>query len=74
VAVSAAALIGFASTHFSVRTLRYAAAGIVIAVLVAVTAYGQTPGGKASPDLETAFAFGADRLSAAFFRPADLLP
>jgi hypothetical protein len=69
VAVVAAALIGFTSTHFSVRTLRYVAAGIVIAVLLAVTAYGQTPGGRASPDLETAFAFGADRLSAAFFRP-----
>jgi hypothetical protein len=69
VAVIAAVLIGFTSTHFSVRTLRYVTAGIVIAILVAVTAYGQTPGGKASPDLGTAFTLGADRLSAAFFRP-----
>jgi hypothetical protein len=69
-AVVVAGLIGFTSTHFSVRTLRYVTAGTVIAVLVAVTAYGQTPaGGRVPPDLETAFAFGADRLSAAWFRP-----
>ncbi len=43
VAVAVAALIGFTATHFSVRTLRYVTAVIVIALLVAVTAYGQTP-------------------------------
>ena len=70
VAIVVAALIGVASTHFSVHTLRYVGAVTVIALLIAVTAYGQTPaGGRAPSDLETAFAFGADRLSAAFFRP-----
>ena len=70
VTVAVAVLIGFTATHFSVRTLRYVTAGTVIVLLVAVTAYGQTPaGGKVPPDLETAFAFGADRLSAAWFRP-----
>jgi hypothetical protein len=70
VAAAVAVLIGFTATHFSVRTLRYVTAGTVIVLLVAVTAYGQTPaGGKVPPDLETAFAFGADRLSAAWFRP-----
>ena len=70
VTVAVAALIGFTATHFSVRTLRYVTAGIVIVLLVVVTAYGQTPsGGKVPPDLETAFAFGADRLAGAWFRP-----
>ena len=70
VTVAVSGLIGFTATHFSVRTLRYVTAGTVIALLVAVTAYGQTPaGGKGPPDLETAFAFGADRLAGAWFRP-----
>lgn len=70
VTVAVAGLIGFTATCFSVRTLRYVTAGAVIVLLVAVTAYGQTPsGGKAPPDLETAFAFGADRLAGAWFRP-----
>jgi hypothetical protein len=70
VTASVAALIGFAATHFSVRTLRYATAVIVIGLLVAVTAYGQTPaGGKVPASLETAFAFGADRLAGAWFHP-----
>jgi hypothetical protein len=70
VAVAVAVLIGFTATHFSVRTLRYVTAGIVIALLVAVTAYGQTPpGGQVPTSLETAFASGADRLAGAFFRP-----
>lgn len=70
VTVAVAGLIGFTGACFNVRTLRYVTAGTVIALLVAVTAYGQTPGGgKAPPDLETAFAFGADRLAGAWFRP-----
>ena len=70
VTVAVAVLIGFTATCFGVRTLRYVTAGTVIVLLVAVTAYGQTPaGGKVTPDLETAFAFGADRLAAAWFRP-----
>jgi hypothetical protein len=65
-----AGLIGFTATHFGVRALRYMTAGIVIVLLVAVTAYGQTPaGGRVPPDLETAFAFGADRLAGAWFHP-----
>lgn len=70
VVAAVALLIGFTATHFSVRTLRSVTAVIVIAVLVAVTAYGQTPaGGRATSDLEAAFAFGADRLAGAWFRP-----
>jgi len=70
VALAVAVLLGFTGTHFSVRTLRYVTAVVVIAALVAVTAYGQTPpGGRVPPDLQTAFGFGADRLGAAFFRP-----
>ena len=69
VTVGVAALIGFTATHFSVRTLRYVTVGIVIVLLVTVTAYGQTPSADRVRDLETAFAFGSDRLSAAWFRP-----
>jgi hypothetical protein len=70
VALAVAAVIGFTSTHFSVRTLRYVTAVAIIALLVAVTAYGQAPpGGRSRSSLENAFAFGADRLAAAFFRP-----
>jgi hypothetical protein len=70
VTVAVAGLVGFTGTCFSVRTLRYVTAAVVIVLLVVVTAYGQTPaGGKAPPDLETAFAFGADRLAGAWFRP-----
>ena len=50
VTVGVAVLIGFAATHFSVRTLRYVTAGIVIVLLISVTAYGQTPsGGQPGP-------------------------
>ncbi|HXT92829.1 MAG TPA: hypothetical protein VN714_26640 [Trebonia sp.] len=69
VTVGVAVLIGFAATHFSVRTLRYVTVAIVIVVLVMVTAYGQTPSGGRVQNLGAAFAFGADRLSAAWFRP-----
>jgi hypothetical protein len=70
VTLAVSGLTGFTATHFSVRTLRYVTSGTVIVLLVVVTAYGQTPsGGKVPPDLETAFAFGADRLAGAWFRP-----
>lgn len=70
VTVAMAALIGFTATHFSVRTLRYVTAAIVIVLLVVVTAYGQTPAGvTGQPDLGAAFALGADRLAGAWFRP-----
>jgi hypothetical protein len=70
VTVAVGGLIGFTGTHFSVRTLRYVTAGTVIVLLVTVTAYGQTPaGGKVPRDLETAFAYSADRLAGAWFRP-----
>jgi hypothetical protein len=63
-------VIGFTATHFNVRTLRYVTAGITGVLIVAVTAYGQTPSdGQAQPNLETAFAFGADRLAGAWFHP-----
>jgi hypothetical protein len=70
VAVIVAALIGFTATRFSVRTLRAVTVVTVLVLLVAITAYGQMPAsGRVPGDLETAFAFGADRLSGAFFRP-----
>ena len=70
VTLAVGGLTGFTATHFSVRTLRYVTAGTVIVLLVVVTAYGQaTSGGKAPPDLGTAFAFSADRLAGAWFRP-----
>jgi hypothetical protein len=70
VTLAVSGLTGFTATHFSVRTLPYVTAGTVIVLLVVVTAYGQTPsGGKVPPDLETAFAFGADRHAGAWFRP-----
>lgn len=70
VAVAVGWLIGFTGTRFTVRTLRYVTVFVVIALLIAVTAYGQAPSVSRGPsDLETSFAFGADRLSAAFFRP-----
>jgi hypothetical protein len=69
-AVAVAGLTGLTATHFSVRTLRYVTAGTVIAILTAVTAYGQTPPGSRAPgDLAGAFELGANRLSAAFFKP-----
>jgi hypothetical protein len=68
--VAVAGLTGFTSTHFSVRTLRYVTAGCVIVLLVVVTAYGQRPSsGATAPSLQGAWALGADRLAAAFFRP-----
>src|SRR5579859_2694352 len=74
VTAAVALLIGFTATHFGARALRYVTAATAIILLVAVTAYGQTPAdGKASPSLETAFAFGADRLAAAWFRPLWML-
>ena len=70
VAAAVAGLIGFTGRRFSVRTLRYVTAFAVIALLITVTAYGQTPSvTRGASDLETSFAFGADRLSAAFFHP-----
>ena len=74
VALFVAGLIAFAGTHFSVRSLRALTVFIVLALLVVVTAYGQTPpSGHGPQDLESAFALGADRLSAAFFRPLWML-
>ena len=70
VAVVVAALLGFTGYHFSVRTLRAVTVVVVLALLVAITAYGQTPpGGRMPGDLGSAFTFGADRLSGAFFHP-----
>ena len=66
-----AALLLFTAYHFSVRTLRTVTAIIVLALLVAITAYGQSPpGGRVPSDLGDAFALGSDRLSGAFFHAA----
>jgi hypothetical protein len=70
-ALVVAALLAFTAYHFSVRTLRAVTAIIVIALIVAITAYGQSPpGGRMPSDLGSAFAFGSDRLSGAFFHAA----
>jgi hypothetical protein len=70
VAMVVMALLGFTGYHFTVRTLRTVTLFIVLALLVVITAYGQTPpGGQVPSDLGSAFALGSDRLSGAFFRP-----
>jgi hypothetical protein len=71
VALVVAGLLTFTAYHFSIRTLRTVTAIIVIALIVAITAYGQTPsGGRMTSDLGNAFALGSDRLSGAFFHAA----
>src|SRR5215469_15287576 len=67
-----AAALRFVAGDFSLRTVRYFTAGTAIALVVAVTMYGlthpaQSP--QSPPDLETAFARGADAVAAALFHP-----
>jgi hypothetical protein len=63
-----AALLGFVGYHFSVRTLRIAAAGVAVALVVFITGYGLAHPAGAPADLESSFTRGADELSAALFR------
>jgi hypothetical protein len=68
VLLAAAALLGFIGYHFSVRTLRIAAAGIAVALAVFITGYGLAHPAGAPADLAGSFTRGADELSAALFR------
>jgi len=63
-----AALLGFVGYHFSVRTLRITAAGVVVALVVLITGYGLAHPARAPADLASSFTRGADELSAALFR------
>lgn len=73
--VVVAAALGVTANHFSVRTVRWVTAVIAVVLVVGVTAYGlnradalgMAPPGP--PDLQTAFAKGADAIAAALFRP-----
>jgi hypothetical protein len=64
-----AVLLGSISRHFTVRTLRWAAAVTAAVLVVLVTRYGLTHPANASSDLVNAFKQGADELGAAFFHP-----
>jgi hypothetical protein len=64
----AAALLGFIGYHFSVRTLRIAAAGVAVALVVFITGYGLAHPARAPADLASSFTRGADELGAAVFR------
>ena len=67
--------LGAIATHFSMRTLRWLTAVVAVALVIVVTAYGLNSavslGMPASgpPDLQTAFAKGADAIAAALVRP-----
>jgi hypothetical protein len=63
-----AALLGFVGYHFSVRTLRIAAAGVAVALAVFITGYGLAHPARVPADLASSFTRGADELSAALFR------
>lgn len=65
----AAVLLGWVGYHFTVRTLRFVTAGVVLAVAVLVTRYGVMHPVGASSNLVNAFARGMDRLCTVFFRP-----
>ncbi len=68
----AAVFLGWVGYHFTVRTLRFAAAASVVTVVVLVTGYGVRHPTRAPADLVNAFIRGMDDLSSAFFQP--LLP
>lgn len=61
--------LGLVGWQFSVRRVRIFAGVVTLALAAAVTAYGLTRSAKAPPDLESAFARGADGVAAAFFHP-----
>ncbi len=73
--VVAAVVLGVTASYFSVRTVRWVTAIIAVSLLVAVTVYsldsarslGMPPPGP--PDLQAAFAKGADAVAGALLRP-----
>ena len=68
----AGVFLGWVGYHFTVRTLRFIVAALVVAVVVVVTGYGMRHPARAPADLVNAFIRGMDDLSSAFFQP--LLP
>ncbi len=75
VLVAVAVALGVIATHFSVRVMRRSSSVIAVGLVVTVMAYGLNSavslGMPASgpPDLQTAFAKGADSIAAALLRP-----
>src|SRR5258708_40119581 len=75
-----AVALGVVATYFSVRTVRRFTVVVAVGLVVAVTTYGLNSavslGMPASgpPDLQTAFAKGADAIAAALVRPLWLGP
>ncbi len=68
----AGVFLGWVGYHFTVRTLRFVAAALVVTVVVLVTGYGVRHPTQAPTDLVNAFIRGMDDLSSALFQP--LLP
>ena len=65
----AGVFLGWIGYHFTVRTLRFVAAALVVTVVVLVTGYGVRHPTRAPTDLVSAFIRGMDDLSSAFFQP-----
>ena len=65
----AAVLLGWVGYHFTVRTLRFVTAAIVLAVAVLVTRCGVTHPAGTPNDLVGAFTRGMDKLSTVFLQP-----
>jgi hypothetical protein len=70
-----AVVLGFVATHFSVRRVRWVTAVIAVGLVVSVTAYGLNSAhslgmpSSGPPDLQTAFAKGADAIAASLLHP-----
>ena len=68
VSVFVALLLGFVSSHFNIRTLRWVGFITLLILVLAITRNGTSM--KAAPsDIGGSFADGAKNLSSAFFRP-----
>jgi hypothetical protein len=69
-----AVVLGGVASNFSVRTVRWVTAVIAVGLVISVTAYGLNSakprnGAIGPPDLQTAFAKGADAIAAALLHP-----
>jgi hypothetical protein len=64
-----AILLGVVGRFFSLRTVRWTAAGIGVAVVIVVTRYGATHHGSAPTDLVSSFLRGVDAVTEALLRP-----